>query len=268
MGPRHAQNDHRGAEEGNEPHATDAALTQDAREHRDGTRHVPLEHRIAPVEDRLAEPDADHLTHDIDADRRGSPKGGELFELKAKERQLGAGRVDEVGRPLGGERDVALLGATGHPGQRLVGVELREVHHLGVRAQFLVDLVLVPLFRRSLMEDEERFRCGSGDVVEKHLPGRALDGPPIDVPDDDHPLLGHHRQGVDQGVQRFGVEGGGVADVVVEIPGAGVDGKLHQGGQRLLLQRLLGAVEVVDRGQLTGLDLLPEGVEREGGHRI
>ena len=115
---------------------------------------------------------------------------------------------------------------------------------------------------RSLEQQDHGVGEGRSRQASRVAARLRLPLPGLDVADEDHPPVRHHRRGVAQRVDRLGVEGGGRALVEVEVAEGGVERAIENRPRDLVLQEVLGAVEVVRRGEIAPLDRAADRIER------
>ena len=107
---------------------------------------------------------------------------------------------------------------------------------------------------------------GPLEVLEERGAGLGLPLPALDLAQHDDAALGHHGERRAEREDRLGVELPGRALVEVEVAQGGVEGAVHDGLDGLVLQDVLGTVQVVDRGQLALRQRAEERVVRLRGH--
>jgi hypothetical protein len=150
----------------------------------------------------------------------------------------------------------------GKPLNRAVRRE-RVTHHAhGARGKLLV----FRLLGGSLHEEHHGIRRGTVEAGEQCGPRLRLPLPGLDVTDEHYAAVGHHRRGIAEGVHGLGIQRGGRALVEVEVAQGGVERPVEDQLRDLVLQKVLGAVEVVRGGKVASLDRAADAIERLDGH--
>jgi hypothetical protein len=107
---------------------------------------------------------------------------------------------------------------------------------------------------------------GPLEVREERGASLGLPLPALDLAQHDDAALGHHGERRTEREDRLRIELAGRALVEVEVAQGGVEGAIHDGLNGLVLQDVLGTMEVVDRGQLALRERAQERVVRLRGH--
>jgi hypothetical protein len=103
-------------------------------------------------------------------------------------------------------------------------------------------------------------------ILEQLGAALGLSFPGLDLPKDYHTPVRHHRQGIAEGVDRLRIELACGPLIEVEVAHAWLEGLVHDRSDRLVLQHVLAAIEVVDRGELALVQGSEQGVERMHRH--
>ena len=148
------------------------------------------------------------------------------------------------------------------PALRPLGGERLTGHRVGPADQILVLVFL----GGALHQDDHRLRRGPLEVLEEGRPGLGLPLPALDVAQHDDPAIRHHGKSGAEHEDRLRVELSGRALIEVEVAQRGIERPVEDPLDRLVLEDLLGAVEIVDGRQLPLGQGAQQRVQHMGGH--
>jgi hypothetical protein len=206
--------------------------------------------------------DAHERAHLLGRERRIRRQCAKLLQLGRHAAELAARRGEEVigGRLLEGHAESG--GAPQEPAAGALGRQRLALDRERAAHQVPVGL----LFGRALHQDDDGLGGRALEILEEGGAGLRLALPALDLAQHDGPARGHHGQRGAEGEDGLGVELPGRALIEVEVAQSGLQGETEDRLDGLVLEDVLGSVQVVDRREISLGQGAQQRVVRPGGH--